>query len=472
MNPQQIKDLKRAFADRLSTLPETLERYSRDETSHIEAMPEAVVFAEETGDVASLLKYCSKQQIPVTPRGTGTGVSGGALPIEGGVLLALERMNRILEIDVENRMAVVQPGVITGELHQAVEAEGLFYPPDPASLESCLFYPPDPASLESCSIGGNVIEGAGGPRAVKYGTTRDYVVGLEVVLPTGEVLRLGGKLRKNVTGYNLIGLIIGSEGTLGVVTEITLRLLPLPPVRIDLLVPFETFGQAAHTINEVLKTGIVPTVIEFMERRALEIVEAYLDSKLPVPGAGAYLMIGLDGQDKQSVERDYEKVGEVCLDNGAVDVFVAETSDMKQRLWKTRRSLHDALQALSPEMEREDVVVPVARIEDLLKGVNEIRRNVKVEIVAFGHAGDGNVHVNVLRGELDEETWNAERKRVLDELFTLVISLGGTLSGEHGIGLVKKEFMPLVISEAELELYRRLKQAFDPAGILNPGKII
>jgi len=460
MTNKHLEELQKLFADKLSTLPETLERYSRDETSHIEAMPEAVVFAEETGDVASLLKYCNDQQIPVTPRGTGTGVSGGALPIEGGVLLALERMNRILEIDVDNRMAVVQPGVITGELHQAVEAEGLFYPPDPASLESC-------------SIGGNVIEGAGGPRAVKYGTTRDYVTGLEVVLPTGEVLRLGGKLRKNVTGYNLIGLIIGSEGTLGVVTEITLRLLPLPPVRTDLLVPFETFGQAAHTINEVLRTGIVPTVIEFMERRALEIVEAYLDSKLPVPGAGAYLMIGLDGADKASVERDYEKVGEVCLENGAVDVFVAESSDMKQRLWKTRRSLHDALQALSPEMEREDVVVPVAGIEDLLKGVDEIRtRSGEVEIVAFGHAGDGNVHVNVLRGELDEETWNTERKRVLEELFTLVISLGGTLSGEHGIGLVKKEFMPLVTSEAELELYRRLKQAFDPAGILNPGKII
>ncbi len=458
MNSQQIEELERMFGDKFTTLPETLQRYSRDETSHIEAMPEAVVFAGETGDVASLLKYCSDQRIPGTPRGTGTGVSGGALPIEGGVLLALERMNRILEIDVDNRMAVVQPGVRTGELHQAVEAEGLFYPPDPASLESC-------------SIGGNVIEGAGGPRAVKYGTTRDYVAGLEVVLPTGEVLRLGGKLRKNVTGYNLIGLIIASEGTLGVVTEITLRLLPLPPVRTDLLVPFETFGQAAHTINEVLKTGIIPTVIEFMERRALEIVEAYLDSKLPVPGAGAYLMIGLDGADTESVERDYEKVGEVCLDNGAVDVFVAETSDMKQRLWKTRRSLHDALHDLSPEMEREDVVVPVARIEDLLKGMDEIRRNVKVEIVAFGHAGDGNVHVNVLRGKLDEETWNTERKRVLEELFTLVISLGGTLSGEHGIGLVKKEFMPLVTSEAELELYRRLKQAFDPAGILNPGKI-
>ncbi|MBD3286043.1 hypothetical protein GF359_06045, partial [candidate division WOR-3 bacterium] len=306
----------------------------------------------------------------------------------------------------------------------------------------------------------------------KYGTTKDYVTGLEFVLPSGEVIRTGGKLRKNVTGYNLIGIMIASEGTLGVITEITLKLLPLPAVRTDLLVPFEDFGQAAHTINEVLKTGITPVVIEFMERRALQIVEQYLDSRLPVPGAGAYLMLGLDGPDAETVEADYERVGEVCLENGAVDVFVAETSDMKERLWKTRRSQHDALHHLSPEMEREDVVVPVARIEDLLRGVEKIRDNARVEVVAFGHAGDGNVHVNILRMDLDDKTWKAERKRILDELFKLVISLGGTLSGEHGIGLVKKEFMTLVASQAEMELYKRLKQAFDPAGILNPGKII
>lgn len=460
MRNKQINELKELFGEKFSVLPETLDRYSRDETSHLEAMPEAVVFAEETEDVSRLLRYCTDNKIPVTPRGLGTGVSGGALPIEGGVLLTLERMNKILEIDVPNRMVVVQPGVITGELHKAVEEKGLFYPPDPASLESC-------------SVGGNVMEGAGGPRAVKYGTTKDYVTGLEFVIPTGEVLRVGGKLRKNVTGYNLIGIMIASEGTLGVITEITLRLLPLPRVRTDLLVPFESFGQAAHTINEIHKTGIIPAVIEFMERRALEIVQDYLESRLPVPGAGAYLMVGLDGPDKESVERDYEKLGEVCLANGAVDVFVAEGRDMKQRLWKTRRSLHDALHHLSPEMEREDVVVPVARIEDLLVGVEKMRtRSGKVEVVAFGHAGDGNVHVNILRGDLDEETWNTERKRVLAELFKLVISLGGTITGEHGIGVVKKEFMPLVTSEAERKLYKRLKKAFDPAGILNPGKII
>ena len=459
MTKRQVNELKELFGEKFSILPETLDRYSRDETSNLEAMPEAVVFAEETGDVSRLLRYCSDNEIPVTPRGLGTGVSGGALPVKGGILLSLERMNRILEIDTDNRMAMVQPGVITGELHKAVE-------------EKELFYPPDPASLESCSVGGNVIEGAGGPRAVKYGTTRDYVTGLEFVIPTGEVLRVGGKLRKNVTGYNLIGIMIASEGTLGVVTEITLRLLPLPAVRTDLLVPFESFQKATRTINEIHKTGIVPAVMEFMERRALEIVEAYLDSKLPVPGAGAYLMIGLDGADKETVQRDYEKVGEVCLANGALDVFVAEGRDMKQRLWKTRRSLHDALHHLSPEMEREDVVVPVARIEDLLKGVDGVRNGTKVEVVAFGHAGDGNVHVNLLRGKLDEERWNTERKRVLAELFKLVISLGGTITGEHGIGVVKKEFMPLVTSEAERELYKRLKKAFDPAGILNPGKII
>ncbi|MBN2380854.1 FAD-binding protein [candidate division WOR-3 bacterium] len=459
MQARQADELKNLFGDRLSLEVETLERYSRDETSHLQAMPEAVVFAEDTQDIARLLRFCTKNNVSVTPRGLGTGVSGGALPARGGVVLSMERMNRILEIDTDNRMAVVQPGVITGELQEAVEEKGLFYPPDPASLDSC-------------SIGGNVIEGAGGPRAVKYGTTKDYVTGLEFVIPTGDILRVGGKLRKNVTGYNLIGIMIASEGTLGVVTEITLRLLPLPAVRTDLLVPFESFRKAAHAINEIHKTGITPVVIEFMERRALEIVETYLDSKLPVPGAGAYLMLGLDGPDPETIERDYERVGDVCLENGAVDVFVAETTDMKERLWKTRRSLHDALHHLSSEMEREDVVVPVARIEDLLMEVDKIRTKTEVEVVAFGHAGDGNVHINLLRGKLEEKVWKAERKRILAELFKLVISLGGTLSGEHGIGLVKKEFMPLVASSAELELYKRLKQAFDPAGILNPGKII
>lgn len=451
--------MKGLLGEKITLVPEALERYSRDETSHLEAKPEAVVLAESADDVSRLLGYCTRHGIPVTPRGLGTGVSGGALPVKGGIVLSLERMNRIVEIDNENRMAVVQPGVITGELHKAVEKQGLFYPPDPASLDSC-------------SIGGNVLEGAGGPRAVKYGTTKDYVTGLEVVIPTGDVLRLGGKLRKNVTGYNLIGLVIASEGTLGVVTEVTLRLLPLPKVRTDLLVPFESYGKAARTIKEILKTGITPAVMEFMERRALEIVEEYLDSKLPLPGAGAYLVIGLDGADKESVEREYERVGEICLEEDALDVFVAETSDMKQRLWKARRSLHDALHHLSPEMEREDVVVPVARIEDLLEGVEAVRKTARVEIVAFGHAGDGNVHVNILRGTLDEATWQSEKKRVLEELFRLVIALGGTLSGEHGIGVVKKEYMPWVTSGAERELYKRLKQAFDPAGILNPGKII
>ncbi|NLI98661.1 FAD-binding protein [bacterium] len=459
MTLRHIEELKSIFNERVSLLPETLSRYSHDETSNINAPPEAVFFAESTSDVSALLKYCSENQIPVTPRGAGTGVSGGALAVKGGVVLTLERMNRILEIDKDNLIVVVQPGVITGELHKAVEAEGLFYPPDPASLESC-------------SIGGNVIEGAGGPRAIKYGTTKDYVTGLEFVTAEGEVIRVGGKLRKNVTGYNIIGIMIASEGTLGVVTEITLRLLPLPAYRTDLLIPFDSYGQAATVIGLIHKTGVIPAVMEFMERRALEVVEAYLESRLPVQGAGAYLMVGLDGSDKEAVERDYERIGTLCVENGALDVFVAESKDMKQRLWKTRRSLHDALHHLSPEMEREDVVVPVACIKNLLDGVDDIRRNSNVEIVAFGHAGDGNVHVNILKGKLEDNVWDKERERILSDLFRLVISLGGTLSGEHGIGIVKKKYLPLVASEAELALYGRLKKTFDPNGILNPGKII
>lgn len=459
IDSERLKELKELFGEKLSVLPEILSKYSRDETSRLEAVPDAVLFAESTYDVAGLLSFASRHRIPVTPRGAGTGVTGGALPLSGGIVLSLERMNRILEIDADNRMAVVQPGVITGEVHKAVEEVGLFYPPDPASLENS-------------TIGGNVMEGAGGPRAVKYGTTRDYVTGLEFVIPSGDVLRVGGKLRKNVTGYNLIGTLIASEGTLAVITEITLRLLPLPPVRIDLLVPFRDFKEAAQAIGSIFRRGVTPAVIEFMERRALEIVESYLESKLPVSGAGAYLIIGLDGPDKESVERDYERVGELCLAEGALDVFVAEDSEMKKRLWKTRRSLHDALRELSQEMEREDVVVPVAKIGELLSGIDSLRRECKTEIVAFGHAGDGNVHVNVLRGNLEEEAWQRERTAVTENLFKLVVSLGGTLTGEHGIGVTKKQFMPLVASEAELALSRRLKQAFDPLGILNPEKII
>jgi glycolate oxidase len=432
--------------------------YSRDETSDAQAFPEAAVKPENARQVSEIMKLASDARIPVTPRGLGTGVSGGALPIRGGILLSLERFNRILEIDRRNMVAVVEPGVITGELQKAAEKEGLFYPPDPASLDSC-------------SIGGNVAESAGGPRAVKYGTTKDYVLGLDVVLPTGELLALGGKIHKNATGYQLIGIIIGSEGTLAIVTKIILKLLPLPKYRVDLLIPFKDFHTASIAISKIFATSIVPVNIEFMERKAIAALKEHLEEDFPYADAGAHLLVGVDGSTKEVVEKDYETIGQVCLDQGAIDVFVAETPQAKERLWKARRSLHDALEQKSRIMEREDVVVPVATIPQLLDFVHELAEETGLEIVPFGHAGDGNVHINILRKDLSETEWKKKSGEATDKLLRKVVELGGMISGEHGIGTVKKPFLSLALSGEEIALAKRIKQAFDPHAILNPGKI-
>lgn len=432
--------------------------YSRDETSDAQAFPDVVVKPEHAEQVSRIMELANECSIPVTPRGLGTGVSGGALPVKGGMLLSLERLNRILEIDRPNMVAVVQPGVITGDLQQAVEKEGLFYPPDPASLDSC-------------SIGGNVAESAGGPRAVKYGTTKDYVLGLDVVLPTGELLELGGKIHKNATGYHLMGIIIGSEGTLAIITRIILKLLPLPRHRVDLLIPFRDFRTASNAIAKIFETSIVPVNIEFMEHKAITALKTYLEEDFPYSDAGAHLLVGVDGSMKETVEKAYETIGEVCLNEGAIDVFVAETPQTKERLWKARRSLHDALEQKSRIMEREDVVVPVAAIPQLLDFVHTLSEETGLEIVPFGHAGDGNVHINILKEDLPEEEWKQKSREATERLLRKVVELGGMISGEHGIGTVKRSFLPLALSEPEMELARRIKQAFDPGAILNPGKI-
>jgi glycolate oxidase len=432
--------------------------YSKDETSDAQAFPEAVVKPENAKQVSEIMKLANEYLIPVTPRGLGTGVSGGAIPVMGGILLSLERFKRIAEIDRGNMVAVVEPGVITGDLQQAVEREGLFYPPDPASLDSC-------------SIGGNIAECAGGPRAVKYGTTKDYVLGLDVVLPTGEILTLGGKLHKNATGYQIIGIIIGSEGTLAIVTRIILKLLPLPKYRVDLLIPFRDFHTASTAIMRIFETSIMPVNIEFMEHKAISALKDHLEEDFPYSNAGAHLLVGVDGSTKETVEKEYETIGEVCLDEGALDVFVAETPQTKERLWKARRSLHDALEQKSRIMERQDVVVPVTAIPQLLDFVHKLSEETGLEIVPFGHAGDGNVHINILRKDLPEEEWKKKNCEAVQKLLQKVVALGGMISGEHGIGTVKKPYLPLCLSAAEIELARRIKQAFDPHSILNPGKI-
>jgi len=437
---------------------ERLEPYTHDETVGLRADPEVAVRVTSAQQVAEIFRLANRERLPVTPRGAGYGLSGGAVAVQGGIVLSLEKMNRIVEIDKENLMITVEPGVITGDLHRAVEAEGLFYPPDPASLDSC-------------SIGGNIAEGAGGPRAVKYGTTKDYVCGLEAVLPSGDIVHMGGKLVKNQTGYNLVQLLVGSEGTLAVVTRIILRLLPLPPCRVDLLVPFDDFQAAAGVVSAIIARRIVPTTIEFMERDIVHACRDLLGKDLPYAGAAAQLLIQLDGNHQAALDADCETVAELCLAAGALDVLVAADRPTRDRLWEARRAIIDALNHASPVNHMEDLVVPRARIPDLLRGIHDLAGRLEARILSFGHAGDGNVHVTVLKDDLDGATWEALLPQAREALYRLALSLGGTLTGEHGIGATRRAYLPLALDAAQIEVMRRIRAAFDPNGILNPGKI-
>ena len=437
---------------------ERLEPYTHDETVGLRADPEVAVRVTSAQQVADIFRLASRERLPITPRGAGYGLSGGAVAVQGGIVLSLEKMNRILEIDKDNLMATVEPGVITGDLHRAVEAEGLFYPPDPASLDSC-------------SIGGNIAEGAGGPRAVKYGTTKDYVCGLEAVLPSGDIVQMGGKLVKNQTGYNLIQLLVGSEGTLAVVTKIILRLLPLPPCRVDLLAPFDDFRAAAGVVAAIIARRIVPTTIEFMERDIVHACQRLLDKELPYAGAAAQLLIQLDGNHQAALDADCETVAELCLAAGALDVLVAADRPTRDRLWEARRAIIDSLNHESPVNHMEDLVVPRARLPELLRGIHELAGRLGVRILSFGHAGDGNVHVTALKDHLDATAWEVVVPQAREALYRLALSLGGTLTGEHGIGATRRAYLPLALDAAQIEVMRRIRAAFDPNGILNPGKI-
>lgn len=451
---REISDICEAATD-----PDIIEAYGRDETSDLFSLPEAVVRPTKAEQVSQLLKLASERLFPVTPRGTGTGVSGGAVPVEGGLVISLEKMDRLVEIDQENLMAVVEPGLITGEFQNQVEELGLFYPPDPASLDSC-------------SLGGNVAEGAGGPRAFKYGITKDYVTGLELVLASGQTISLGGKIIKDVSGYNLIGTFIGSEGTLGIITSITLRLIPLPPCKVDLLVPFPSLEKAGETVSLLVEKGIVPATIEFMERAAIIASEKKINREVPFRDKAAQLLIEIDGQKKEELEGLYEIIGEICLDQGAEDVLVADNRPDQERMWEARREIPEGLALLSPIIDKEDVVVPRTQIATFLRAKEEMAKKYGVKIVCFGHAGDGNIHTNVLKGEMADEKWKKVRKAIDYELIRTVLSLGGTITGEHGIGAVKREYLKEFASPAALSLMRGIKQTFDPQGIMNPGKVL
>jgi len=435
---------------------ESLEPYSHDETPGLSHLPDVVVKPKTAEEISKIMKLANEKEVPVTPRAGGTGLSGGAVPWLGGILMSFERMNRIKEIDTENAMAVVESGVIVQNLEEEAAKYGLFYPPDPASLDSCM-------------IAGNVAECAGGARAFKYGVTRNYVKGMEVVLPQGEIIRLGGKLIKNVTGYSLMDLIVGSEGTLAIVTEVILKLLPLPEAKIDLLIPFNSIEQAVNTAVKIIKSGIVPATIELMEREAIKASERYLEKKTPFSDAEVHILVELDGK-KENIEKEYEILGELALENGAIDVYVAEDKGEQDRVWEARRAISEALKSKS-EIDHEDVVVPISEIPNLFRNLKELEKKYLLKIVCYGHVGDGNIHVNVLKETMEEKKWREIIPKLVREIFDIVVQRGGMISGEHGIGLAKKAYLPLALDSAQIELMKRIKIAFDPKNILNPGKI-
>ncbi len=445
--------------DRVLLDPDLLEMYTHDEVPGLKAQPEVVVRATTAEQISKLMKFANEKRIPITPRGAGYGLSGGAVPVCGGIVLSLEKMDRILEIDKKNLMITVEPGVITGKIHEVVESKGLFYPPDPASLDSC-------------SIGGNIAECAGGPRAIKYGVTKDYVCGLEAVLPSGEIIQLGGKLVKNVTGYDLIGLLVGSEGTLAIITKIILRLIPLPRVTIDLLVAFNEFQAAADTASAIIERHILPTSIEFMEQDSLLACEKYLKKELPLREAAAFLLIKLDGNRKDDVEALCETVGEVCFEHDAIDVLVAEDRPTQEKLWEARRVIVDALKERSPVNHMEDIVVPRARINDFLREMKKLQERYEYPIICFGHSGDGNVHVNVLKEDRPQDRWKETIPKISGEIFDIALALGGQITGEHGVGATRSKYLEKAVGLKTLKLFQGIKQLFDPNNILNPGKIL
>ncbi len=438
---------------------EERERYGHDETEDLVHPPEVVVRATSTAEVSAVMKLCALHQVPVTPIGGRTGLSGGALSVHGGVGLALDRMDRILEIDERNLQVRVQPGVITQVLQDAVAERGLYYPPDPSSRGSC-------------TIGGNLAENAGGPRAVKYGVTRDFVLNLEVVLPDGEVIRTGANTLKNATGYDLTHLMVGSEGTLGIITEAVLKLVPLPRHTMLMLVPFPDAVKACEAVSATFRAGVVPSAMEFMERDAIVWTMRFtegLPAQLSTEPA-AYLLIEVDGNDTDVLMRSCETILGVVEVHGAGEVLFAENAAEKDALWRLRRSVPVSVKAHSVYKE-EDTVVPRFELPRLLQGVKEIGARYGFTSVCYGHAGDGNLHVNIIRGDLSEAFWEHELPVAIREIFTLCVSLGGTLSGEHGIGLVQRSFMDIAFTPAQLRVMKAIKQAFDPIGIMNPGKV-
>ncbi len=433
------------------------EDFGRDELVGVKSMPEVLVEPISTEETSKIMKYAYEHNIPVTPRGQGTGLVGASIAIYGGIMMNMSRMNNILELDEENLTITVEPGLLLMELTKYVESHDLFYPPDPGE--------------KSATLAGNISTNAGGMRAVKYGVTRDYVRGMELVLPNGEIMEVGGKIVKNSSGYGLKDLIVGSEGTLAIVTKATLRLLPLPKKMISLLVPFEKLETAIETVPKIIKSKNVPTAIEYMVKDTIMASEEFLGKDFPDKSSDAYLLLSFDGNSKEEVENAYEVVADICLEAGAIDVLISETQERQESIWSARGAFLEAIKSSTTEMDECDVVVPRNNIAEFVKYSNELKDEFDIRIKSFGHAGDGNLHIYILRDDLPEDIWKDKLDKVFQKLYDRARELKGQVSGEHGIGFAKKSYLEESLSKEAFQIMKGIKSTFDPKGILNPGKI-
>ena len=431
--------------------------YAHDELGGIERLPDALVRALSTEQISKVMKLAWERSIPVTVRGSGTGLVGAAVPIEGGILLETTRMNKILELDMDNLTLTVQPGVLLMELAAFAEENDFLYPPDPGE--------------KSATIGGNISTNAGGMRAVKYGVTRDYVRALTVVMPNGEILTLGGKVAKNSSGYSLKDLVIGSEGTLCIICEAVLKLIPLPKLSVSLLVPFKDMKSAIEAVPKIIRSKVTPTAVEYMSRDTILFSESYLGKKFPDTKNEAYILLTFDGSTEEQVERDMNEVAELCLELGAADAYIVDTEERKKSVWSARGAFLEAIKASTTEMDECDVVVPKNKIDEYIKFTHALSDELGVRIPSFGHAGDGNLHIYICRDGLSDGEWENTLVLCFDRMYKKAEEIGGLVSGEHGIGYAKKEYLKRQLGETQISLMQGIKQVFDPKNILNPGKI-
>ena len=462
VTPEIVRSLAEiAGKGNVFTDAEKLETYSHDETDAAVYghNPEVVVLPSSAEQVAQVVRLANRERVPVTPRGAGSGLSGGAIPEYGGIVISLEKMNRLLELDRDNMAAVVEAGMVTNDLANAVQAEGLFFAGYPMSLQTCV-------------IGGNIAENAGGGKAVKYGVTGRYIIGLELVTPQGEIVQLGGKLVKDVSGYDLKSLVIGSEGTLGIVTKAIVKLIGYPSSRADILALFKTPKEAIDLVPVILSKGLTPTSIEFIDWLSIITSCRYLNESLPYENAGAMLLIELDGGNAAQIEADLVETGKLCEANGALEVYVAEDRNNIERIWNVRRNIAEAFKVFSPTQSLEDIVVPCSRIPEMIPELERLGKKYRLQIPCYGHAGDGNLHATLVKDpDMPLDLWKKNEDLCLRELYQVTAGLGGKISGEHGIGIKRRDYLKELIDPAELRLMRAIKNAWDPNNIMNPGKI-